>query len=104
MLCSIKRGDSTSITLKKLKSSGHKVSENKNTELHQNLQDISKGLVLGILASYPGIQQKLTKIHGNHFKSIFLAILGSGNFYKLLNVNVVRFAIVRRLHTDLLKK
>ena len=45
MLCSIKRGDRTSITLKKLKSSGHKVSENKNTELHQNLLDISKSLV-----------------------------------------------------------
>ena len=40
---------------------------------------ILKSLVSGILAGYPGIQQKFTKIQDNHFKPFFLAILESGN-------------------------
>lgn len=63
---------------------------------------ILKSLVSGILAGYPGIQQKFTKIQDNHFKPFFWQFWRVETVYRLVfffleNVNVMRFAIFYRL-------
>ena len=45
---------------------------------------ILKSLVSGILAGYPGIQQKFTKIQDNHFKPFFWQFWRVETVYRLV--------------------